>query len=305
MNKLTAADVNVPSDVPKKFQAAYTQNYLDITKSTGRLMLFAGDQKIEHLNDDFYGENIPADDNDPEHLFKIADQGEIGVFATQYGLIAHYGSSYPNIPYLIKLNSKTNLVKVEQNDPFSPKLLDVKQALVLSRNGNLNVKGFGYTVYIGSEHEDKMLQEASKIIHDAHQNGLLTILWLYPRGKSVTDEFDPHLIAGAAGVAACLGADFTKVNVPKSAENPIEAFKEATVAAGRTGVITAGGSSKPPQEFLQQLHDLIHISGTVGNATGRNVHQKPLDEAVRFTRAISALTYEDKSADEAYKIFQG
>ena len=35
-------------------------------------MLFAGDQKVEHLNSDFYGEGIHNDDGDPEHLFKIA-----------------------------------------------------------------------------------------------------------------------------------------------------------------------------------------------------------------------------------------
>ena len=41
------------------------------------------------------------------------------------------------------------------------------------------------------------------------------MLWIYPRGKAVTAEKDPDLIAGAAGVALCLGADFVKVNPPK------------------------------------------------------------------------------------------
>jgi len=36
-----------------------------------------------------------------------------------------------------------------------------------------------------------------------------------PGGKAVADEKDPHLIAGATGVAACLGSDFVKVNYPK------------------------------------------------------------------------------------------
>ena len=35
--------------------------------------LFACDQKIEHLNDDFYGEGIPLSSNDPAHLFEIGD----------------------------------------------------------------------------------------------------------------------------------------------------------------------------------------------------------------------------------------
>ena len=73
-------------------------------------MLFAGDQKAEHLNDDFFGRGIGPQDNDPEHLFRIASQANIGVFAAQLGLIARFGMDYPNVPYLVKLNSKTNLV---------------------------------------------------------------------------------------------------------------------------------------------------------------------------------------------------
>ncbi len=83
----------------------YITNYLTITRNTGRLMLFAGDQKAEHLNNDFYGEGIHPDDNDPEHLFLVAIRERIGVFETQLGLKARYGMEYCQIPYLVKLNS--------------------------------------------------------------------------------------------------------------------------------------------------------------------------------------------------------
>ena len=59
-------DVMVPLDVPEGVRQIYIENFLDITKRSGRLMLFAGDQKVEHLNDDFYGEGIHTDDVDPE-----------------------------------------------------------------------------------------------------------------------------------------------------------------------------------------------------------------------------------------------
>ncbi|MCX6555135.1 MAG: aldolase, partial [Candidatus Aminicenantes bacterium] len=71
----------IPADVPNDVLNEYLSNYEEITLGSDRLMLFAGDQKIEHLNDDFYGPGIAADDADPEHLFKIASQAEIGVFA--------------------------------------------------------------------------------------------------------------------------------------------------------------------------------------------------------------------------------
>ena len=100
----------------------YIDNYLKATRGTGRLMLFACDQKIEHLNKDFYGEGIDISDAEPEHLFEIGSQGTIGVLAGQRGLVAQYAPDYPEINYLIKMNSKTNLVKGSQDDPYSPQL---------------------------------------------------------------------------------------------------------------------------------------------------------------------------------------
>ena len=76
-----------------------------------------------------------------------------------------------------------------------------------SRKRGLNILGVGYTVYSGSEFEGQMLHEAAQAVFQAHQHGLLSVLWMYPRGRSVADEKDPHLVAGAAGVACALGSD--------------------------------------------------------------------------------------------------
>lgn len=305
LQTLTPDDVLVPADVPSKKRSEYVKNFLNITRSTGRLALFAGDQKIEHLNDDFAGTGASADSGDPEHLFRIAAQSPMGTFASQYGLIAQYGRSYPDVLYTVKLNSKSNLVKTEQHEPLSSVLLKVEQALALEEHGDLQIAAFGYTIYLGSEYEPTMLYQASRVIHDAHTEGKLAILWIYPRGKAVPHEFDPHLLAGAAGVAVSLGADFVKINLPKNVDDPFTAMQEAVKAAGRCRVVTAGGSSKPPKEFLQQVYDVIHVAGAAGTATGRNIHQKSLPEALRMATAIAAITYENKSADEAYKIFMG
>lgn len=299
-------NINVPADVPETSKNEYTKNYNLITHNSGKLMLFAGDQKIEHLNDDFYGEGIATEDNDPEHMFKIASQGKIGVFASQLGLISQYGPDYKDVPYLIKLNSKTHLVKTAQSDPVSNLLYDVDQVVDFKNKSGLKIAGVGYTVYLGSEFESQMLSECAQIIYEAHQHGLITVIWCYPRGKAVTNEGDSHLIAGASGAIASLGADFVKVNPPKKdGKTEPMLLKEATVSAGRTKVVCAGGSSKEVVSFLQELHDQIHLGGTSGNATGRNIHQKPLDEAVRFANAIYAVTVENKSVEEAVKIYKG
>tara|TARA_Y100000310_G_C20700617_1_gene829543 strand:+ start:4163 stop:5077 length:915 start_codon:yes stop_codon:yes gene_type:complete len=298
--------LNIPADVPLNKASEYKNNLNKLTKNTGKLMLFAGDQKIEHLNKDFYGKGIAEEDNNPEHLFRIASKATIGGFATQYGMIAHYGRDYKNIEYIVKLNSKTNLVKTRQKDPLSTQLITLKQVMELKKSSRLNIRGVGYTVYLGSEYESIMLKEAANIIHEAHQNGLITILWIYPRGDAVKDEKDPHLIAGATGTACCLGADFVKVNYPKATgKKSEELLKEAIESAGRCGVICAGGSSTDPKKFLEKLWKQLNISGASGNATGRNVHQKPLKEAVRMCNAISAITFKGKSVNDAMKIYNG
>ena len=120
MPTITADQVRVPADVLPESRETYIENYMKATRGTGRLMLFACDQKIEHMNGDFYGEGIEIADADPEHLFRIGAQGVIGVLAGQRGLIAQYAADYPEINYLVKMNSKTNLVSAKQEDPYSP-----------------------------------------------------------------------------------------------------------------------------------------------------------------------------------------
>jgi fructose-bisphosphate aldolase/6-deoxy-5-ketofructose 1-phosphate synthase len=303
---LSKSDVEVPASVKRENQNTYIENFLAITHNTGRLMLFAGDQKIEHLNKDFYGEGIAPDDNVPDHLFQIASKARIGCFATQLGVISKFGKGYPDVSYLVKLNSKTNLVKTVQKDPLSPTLNTVEDVIDFKESSGLNIVGIGYTVYLGSEFEHVMLAEAANAVFKAHKSGLISVLWVYPRGKAVKDEKDPHLIAGAAGVAACLGADFVKVNPPKKdgAADPA-LLKEATMAVGKTRLVCAGGSADDPAAFFKRLYDQIHIGGTSGNATGRNIHQKPLDAAVRMCNAISAITIGNKCADDAMNIYKG
>jgi len=312
MPQINRNQVRVPADVPADVREDYIDNYMAATRGSGRLMLFACDQKIEHLNEDFFGEGIAAEDAEPEHLFRIGSQGVCGVLAGQRGLIAAYAADYPDINYLVKMNSKTHLIKTSQDpekhqdDPYSPQLYSLEAVMAMRANG-VNVVGIGYTIYIGSEYESQMMMEAGEIIAEAHNNGLIVVLWMYPRGKAVANEKDAHLIAGAAGTALCLGADFVKVNPPKGDDegSSAEKLKEASMASGRTGLVCAGGSTVDAKTFLAQLWEQIHVGGAVGNATGRNIHQRELGEAVRLTKAISAITLADYDAERALAIFEG
>ena len=303
---------NVPADVPNDLIETYIANMDAATAGTGKMNLFACDQKIEHLNDDFYdgGDKIPSTSNDPGHLFEIGqrchDAGTIGVLAGQLGLISQYARDYPDLPYLVKLNSKSHMVKTAQRDPISQAMWDMDDVMSLSHNG-INVVGIGYTVYIGSEFEHEMLSEAAQFIRQAHELGMIAVVWMYPRGQAVTDEKDPQLISGAAGVAACIGADFAKVNYPTAFEGMTqpESLAIAAQAAGRTGIICSGGGSLPANEFLQRLHDQMSVGNCMGAATGRNIHQRTTEEAVRMTAACHAIICQGASVADAIAIFEG
>jgi fructose-bisphosphate aldolase/6-deoxy-5-ketofructose 1-phosphate synthase len=268
--------------------------------------MFACDQKMEHLNKDFYGEKIHPDALHIEHIFKIAQAGYIGALATNVGLIERYAKQYPTIPYIAKLNGKTDLIKSVQKDPYSKQLWTVDQAVALKKEHSVLLCGIGYTLFLGSEYEPEMLNEAAQVINDAHRNGLVTILWVYARGKSIKDDQDPELIAGAAGVAATLGADFVKLKAPHESEEKTSAqwLNIATQAAGNTKIICAGGSRKNPEALLTEIYSQLHQGNTAGSAIGRNIFQYSLTDAIAITKALNALIYENKTVQESLKIIE-
>ena len=295
--------LRIPASVPRAKRDTYLNNYHRMTNDTGRLFLFAGDQKIEHLNKDFFGTGIASEAADPEHLFKIASKARIGCFAAQLGLIARYAPDYLQIPYLVKMNAKTDLVGVTQKEPISRQLVDFDAVVRMRDEYGVSVVGVGYTIYLGSEYEAEMLSQAAQLVVDAHEQGMLVVLWMYPRGKAVVNERSVDVVVGAAGVAHCLGADFVKINSPvgTNQNQAVQFLHQAVVAAGNTGVICSGGASRDAREFLSELHEQLVTGGTSGAAIGRNIHQKNVDQAVNFCSAVAALIYDGATVEEAAK----
>jgi hypothetical protein len=116
-----------------------------------------------------------------------------------------------------------------------------------------------------------MIREAAQAIHKAHQQWTDLRPLDLPPSKAVKDEsartslpVPPEL--PLSGLRLRLG------QLPKkSGESSAEIFKQATLAAGKTKVICAGGSSIDPKAFLQQLHD----RSTFPEPRQRNREQHP------------------------------
>mgnify|MGYP000271227476 CR=1 FL=1 len=244
-------NIIIPADVAPDKQELFAQNYATITKNTGRLFLFACDHKIEHLNDDFHGKGIHPDALDPEHLFAIAQKGTVGAMATHPSFIARYGNQYKDINYIAKLNGKTNVLPEKKHNALSAPLWGVEDVITMQQDSNLKIRGIGITIYLGSEYEQEMLSHAAQAIFDAHQHGLIAIVWAYLRGDTIKDDRNPHLLAGAAGLANALGADFVKIKSPKIKDSH-EILQVITLAAGNTQTICSGGKLKDKKDFLEK-----------------------------------------------------
>jgi class I fructose-bisphosphate aldolase len=238
----------------------------------GKALFLAYDQGLEHGPSDFNNKNV-----NPKYIIDIAKSGKYTGVIFQKGIAEKYNKEIKKskVPLIVKLNGKTNLFKGE---PMARQLCTVKEAV------NLGASAVGYTIYIGSDYEDEMLQEFENIQREAHAKGLPVIVWIYPRGKSVRGKSKKELMVYAARTGLEIGADIVKIQLAGS----IKDLKWAVKSAGKAKIVIAGGIKKEEKEFLNQAKEIMN-AGCIGLAIGRNVWQnkRPLE----ITRKISKIIW--------------
>ena len=118
----------------------------------GKAMYLAYDQGLEHgPSVDFNDKNI-----DPLYIIEIAKNAGYNGLIVGKGIAEKYNKEIKKskVPLIVKLNGKTKLFKGE---PISLQLCSVKEAI------KLGAKAVGYTIYVGSAYESKMLKEFERI----------------------------------------------------------------------------------------------------------------------------------------------
>lgn len=246
---------------------------MDKILTKGKAMYLAYDQGMEHGPVEFNDENV-----DPLFIIDIAKKGDYNAVIFGKGIAEKYTKEIKKskIPLILKLNGKTNLF---EGEPMSEQLCTVKEAV------ELGAAAVGYTIYIGSEFESKMLKEFEVIEREAHSLGIPVIAWIYPRGKSIEGKSEGELMAYSARVALEIGADIVKL---KWNENPKD-LEWAVKAAGKCKLMVAGGVKTIEDDFLEQVRQIM-ASGASGIAVGRNVWQSK--DPIGLSKKIRKIVFQ-------------
>lgn len=243
--------------------------------------MLACDQGLEHGPEDFNLKNI-----DPTYILDIALESHYNAIILQSGVAEkYYHEAYKEVPLVVKLNGKTSIPHLT---PISRQICSVDRAI------KLGASAVGYTVYPGSDREPEMFSEFGKIVEQAHDYGVPVIAWMYPRGQAVRNDMSTEILAYSARIGLELGADFVKL---KYNDDP-EGYKWVVKNAGRSRVLTAGGTKVESKSFVQQAEEIMK-TGATGMAIGRNVWQatKPFG----ISHALREVVLKNKKASEVIK----
>ena len=261
----------------------------------GTMLVLPIDQGLEHGPVDFF-EN-PAS-LDPAYQYQLARDGRFSAIALHIGLAEKYFHEYAgDVPLILKLNGKTTIPS--DSEAFSALTGSVEDAV------RLGADAVGYTVYVGSPSQDRDFEQFRGVREDAERLGMPTIVWAYPRGDAVSKKGGKeslYAIDYAARVALELGADVVKVNYPVRSDrdrdspppynslslNAEEAFHKVVQSAGRSLVLVSGGEKVGDADLLAKVRASMD-SGATGIIFGRNLWQRPREQALALTRQLHEI----------------
>jgi len=289
--------------VLRSLQALYGHGRL---ADSGYLSLLPVDQGVEHSGGASFAPNPMF--FDPENIVKLAIEGGCNGVASTLGVLGSIARRYAHkIPFILKINH--NELLTYPNEFNQTLFASVDQAF------DMGAVAVGATVFYGSEHARRQIQEVSEAFEHAHDLGMATILWAYLRNPAFkTNDKDYHISADLTGqanhLAVTINADIVKqkmaennggYNVLKfgktsskvyselTTDHPIDLvrYQVANCYMGRVGMINSGGASGK-----DDLHQAVRTAvinkraGGMGLISGRKAFQKPVKEGVALLNAI-------------------
>jgi class I fructose-bisphosphate aldolase len=282
---------------------------------TGHVSILPVDQGIEHSAGASFAANPLY--FDPANIVKLAVEGGCNAVASTLGVLGAVSRKYAHkIPFLVKLNHNELLTYPNKYDQIL--FGDVEQAF------EMGAVAVGATIYFGSEQSDRQIQEISEVFAEAHDLGLVTVLWCYLRNDAFKQgSTDYDLAADLTGQANHLGvtiqADIIKQKLPETnggytalkfgktdkrvydnltpGNHPIELcrYQVACSYLGRSPLINSGGASGK-DDFAEAARTAVinKRAGGMGLITGRKAFMRPMDEGIKLLNLVQDI-YLDES----------
>ena len=274
---------------------------------TGYLSILPVDQGIEHSAAASLAPN--PEYFDPARLCDLAIEADCSAIASTFGTLASVSRKYVHrIPFIVKIN---------HNDLFRfPNTYDQRMFVTARQAADLGATGIGATIYFGSENSARQIEEVSAAFAEAHELGMVTILWCYTRNDAFkTAEKDYHVAADLTGQAnhlgVTIGADIIKQKQPENnggynaikfgktnpkvyseltTDNPIDLTRWQVVNcySGRIGLINSGGEAKGEDDLASAVRTAVinKRAGGMGLILGRKAFQRPMNEGAALVNAV-------------------
>ena len=268
---------------------------------TGRLVILPVDQGFEHGPARSFAVNPPA--YNPSYHFRLAIEAGCNAYAAPLGFIEAGAAEFAGeIPIILKINDHDLLH--DEKDPLSAVTGSVKDAI------RLGCVAVGFTIYPGSANAQTMYQQCREMVAEAKANGLVAVVWSYPRGTDISKDGETAIdvVAYAAQIAAQLGAHVIKVKPPtqhieqpeakkvyEKTNVPISTLSERvrhvvqSAFDGQRIVIFSGGATKENDETLYDEYRAIRDGGGFGSIIGRNSFQRQKPHALEFLSTVMKI----------------
>jgi class I fructose-bisphosphate aldolase len=298
------ADKDLKPGVLRSLQMLFNTGRL---AGSGYLSILPVDQGVEHSGGASFAPNPIY--FDPARIVELAIEGGCNAVASTLGVLGAVSRRYAHkIPFLVKLNHNEMLTY--------PTIYDQTLFAAVEQAFDMGAVAVGATIYYGSLESRRQIIEISEAFQQAHELGMVTVLWAYLRNSSFkVNGVDYHTAADLTGqanhLAATIEADIIKqkqavgnggyravkfgkthdkVYSDLTSDHPVDLvrYQVANCYMGRAGLINSGGASSGEGDLAQAVRTAVinKRAGGMGMISGRKAFQRPMNQGVELLNAI-------------------